>query len=170
MNSGTRTETKVKPGDEKNDDNLDSRSLKTGLLITLTAVLYLAAAHQTAWAMGFACGSALSLFSLFSLKALIRMLFRAGGMPFKGFFLLLALFIKLPAYCIILDFALNTKGISQGAVVVGICLMPAVITLKTIVSALTTEVQATTDPAVETTYKARIANRRKALRLARERG
>ena len=166
LNFETRDEAKEKDGGA----NLDGRSLKTGLLITLIAGLYLAAAQQTGWAMGFVCGSALSLFSLFSLKSMISLLFRPGGMPFKTFFMLLALFIKLPAYCIVLDFALNTRGLSHGAVVAGLCLTPAVITLKTIGQALLANVPATAEPAAKTTVTARIANRRRAVRLARERG
>ena len=156
-------------GLKTNAGNLDGRSLKTGFLLTLTGVLYLAAAHQTAWALGFTCGSALSLFSLFSLKATINVLFRPGGIPMKAFFLCLALFIKLPAYCLILDIALNSKNVSQAAVCFGLCLTPLVITLKTIGEALAESLPAASEP-VAATFTQRVAKRRKALRLARERG
>ena len=169
MNSETRNEAEA--------GNLDGRSLKTGFLIVLTAALYLTAAHQTAWAIGFTVGSLLSLFSLFSLKAVIGILFRPGGMPFKSGFLLLGMFIKLPTYCFILDLALNSKGVSQAAVCIGITLMPVVITLKAVGQALLSLVPARTKTAAETTETqtahtqiTRAAKRRIAAQLARERG
>ena len=96
-------------------------------------------------------------------------------MPLKAFFLLsgavhqTARVLSHSGFCAELE-----KRFASGAFVVGLCLMPLVITLKTIGEALAESWfrrRLNLSPQTQTTFTQRVAKRRiAALRLARERG
>lgn len=109
------------------NDRMTRASLKyAGILAVLVTVLFFTIG-QTVWAKGFLIGSLLSLFSMSSLMFLIPFLFVPGNRAAKGL-LSATLFMKLPIYGALLYLAVIYLRTASFALVLGIALVPAVLT------------------------------------------
>ncbi|HZO88088.1 MAG TPA: hypothetical protein VFB38_07075 [Chthonomonadaceae bacterium] len=120
----------------REEGNLIVRALKTSAWVTLLTTLALLGAGKNDWAWGFLTGAVLSLFSLFSLTVVVPMLLRPGASRAAQALLGLTLFMKLPIYMIGLYLIANVPAIKAAGAGFGIALLPVVITLKAIGSAL----------------------------------
>jgi len=85
-------------------------------------------------AVGLAAGSALSIFSLWTLTWAVT---RALNPERRRTWLLgLMLLLKLPVYAVVLQYALSVRGVSPFAVLAGLALVPTVIVLKAVSRAM----------------------------------
>lgn len=85
------------------------------------------------WGAGFLLGAAVSLFSLFSLKACVPALFYSGAPRRSTALLQMFLVLKLPVYAGALYIATKMGSAAAFAAFVGCTLVPGVITLETLV-------------------------------------
>ncbi|MBM3494747.1 MAG: hypothetical protein FJX72_10605 [Armatimonadetes bacterium] len=113
------------------DRDLPQRVVRTSFWLAAWFVLVFGLRGRVDVSVGLAIGSAMSIFSLWTLAwATPRAI--AGG-DRRGPWLLAFLFlVKLPAYGVILNYALMSKGISAMALFAGAAVVPVVIVLKTL--------------------------------------
>ena len=116
----------------KPDFALCIRTLTVSTFISLGAVLLLCIAGHTNWAWGFLIGALLSLFSFATLAMAVPFLMWPGAPSHMSALLQVTLIMKLPIYCVGLYLACNLPGVTPAASVFGICLVPGVITLRTL--------------------------------------
>lgn len=124
------------------DVKITQRTLTISAWMTVIGTLLLYGAGQSAWAWGYLIGALLSMFCTFSLMVLIPILFRPGGSRNAQGMSFLILYIKLPVYMLALYLVTNVKGISAGASVYGICIVPFVLTMKALGAVLKERLQA----------------------------
>ncbi len=122
------------------DEKLPQRTLRTGFFLAgwFVVIFYLRGWHTAS--MGLALGSALSLFSLWSLSLAIPIITHESRGIAKVLVVLLLVF-KLPLYACVLYFATTRPYFHLGAVVAGIALVPVVIVLKVLGRALVDRVR-----------------------------
>lgn len=118
------------------DRELPARSVRTSFWLAAWFVLVFGLRGQSSVSLGLAIGSALSIFSLWSLAWAVPRAAAPGSR--RGVWALAALFIvKLPLYAIILNYALQSRAVHAGAVFAGVAVVPVVIVLKTLGRMLT---------------------------------
>ncbi|NLI00087.1 MAG: ATP synthase subunit I [Chthonomonadales bacterium] len=110
---------------------LPARSVRTSFWLAAWFVLIFGLRGQADVSVGLAIGSALSIFSLWSLAWAVPRATETGAR--RGPWLLAALFmIKLPLYGVILNYALMSRSVHPGALFAGVAVVPVVIVLKTL--------------------------------------
>lgn len=114
------------------DAALISRVLKTSFLLGALLTFLLFAANHLYLGWGFFIGATLSLFSFVTIAITIPFLLRPNAPRSVSALLVVVLFMKLPIYCVGLYLAARLPGMGALACMLGACLTPAVITLKTI--------------------------------------
>jgi hypothetical protein len=113
------------------DERLPQRTLVTVSWLAAWFALVCAARGQTTFALGLLLGAAIGMFSLWSLMVAVPRLL--GGTNPAGRYLVGAiLFLKLPLYAVVLNFAMVSPAISPFAVFVGVALIPIVLLLKVV--------------------------------------
>jgi hypothetical protein len=117
----------------QHDDKMALRSLRDCIPVAAVITYALCAIHHKPWALCYATGALLSLFSLFSLTIVVPMLVRPGANPAVKWLLGLTLFMKLPIYMFALYMMTLIAASGAVAAVFGIALAPMVITFKAIV-------------------------------------
>src|ERR1044071_9761660 len=113
------------------EDNLPRRTMRTTFWLSALLVLLFEAPGERTIALGLAIGTAIGLFSLWSLIYAVPRLFRPGAIAPKFSFGLIAL-MKLPIYCGVLSFSMTSPLVAPFAVFCGAAMVPAVIFLKTV--------------------------------------
>jgi hypothetical protein len=113
------------------EKTLPNRALMTGFWIAALFVIVLAAKGYPKAAFGFSIGSALSLFSLWSLTFGVPRLLVPGATSVKLFFALLMM-VKLPLYAGVLYFAVGSPMVDIVALFCGAGIAPAILVLKVI--------------------------------------
>ncbi|HEV2472739.1 MAG TPA: hypothetical protein VGS41_08755 [Chthonomonadales bacterium] len=108
------------------------RVLRMGTLFTLAFCGTLILSGRFGWALGFACGAALSLFSLLSLGVLIPRLLNPQFPARSKALLALTFFGKLPFFATVLYFASRFGSAQPGFLASGALLAPGIITGRTI--------------------------------------
>lgn len=116
----------------KPDFALCIRTLTVSTLIAFASVLLLCVVGRTNWAWGFLIGALLSVFSFATLAMAVPFLMWPGAPSHMSALLQVTLIMKLPIYCVGLYLACNLPGVTPAASVFGICLVPGVITLRTL--------------------------------------
>lgn len=114
------------------DSAICIRSVKTSFVLGFAVLLLCLASHHYNWAWGFLIGGCLSLFSLVTLMLSVPFLTWSGAPRHMSALLVVALLMKLPIFCLALYMATRLPGVSAFACFFGICLAPAVITLKAV--------------------------------------
>ncbi len=114
------------------DDKMALQSLKSCVPVAGAITYAFYALNHKSWALCYATGALLSLFSLFTLTILVPMLFRPGAHPSVKALLCITLFMKLPIYMFALYMMTRLAAAGAAASVVGIALAPMVITLKAV--------------------------------------
>jgi hypothetical protein len=110
---------------------LPERVIRTSFWLAAWFVLVFGLRGQADVAVGLAIGSAMSIFSLWTIARAVPRVTGAGSR--RGPWLLAFLFVvKLPLYGLILNYALMSKDVNAGAVFAGVGVVPAVIVLKTL--------------------------------------
>ncbi len=130
------------------EEKLTLRTLRTSAPTSLAVTATILACGHRGWAAGFLIGSALSLFSLFSLTIVVPMLMRPGAPRFAGSLLGLTLFMKLPLYFAGLYAVTHIPGISAAWAAFGIGLTPTIITLKTVGRMIPKSLRVSEDPRI----------------------
>jgi hypothetical protein len=115
------------------EEKVAMRSLISCVPVAVVVPYALCALHHKAWAICYATGAILSLFSLFSLTVLVPMLFRPGSRSSVKAALCLTLFMKIPIYMVALYLMTQLAASGAAAAVVGIVLAPMVITIRAVV-------------------------------------
>jgi hypothetical protein len=115
------------------DDKIAFRSLTSCVPVAAVTTYALCALHHKSWALCYATGGFLSLFSLFSLTIVVPMLVRPSASPAVKWVLGLTLFMKLPIYMFALYLMTQLAASGAMAAVFGIALAPMVITFNTVV-------------------------------------
>ncbi len=110
-------------------ESLPRRTLRTGGWLAAWMVLLLSLRGWWSVALGVAVGSALSLFSLWSLVVLVPALLRPGRRGLRHG-LTAILFLKFPLYVAVLYWATQVMHADVFALFGGIALVPVVIVLK----------------------------------------
>lgn len=113
------------------EETLPQRTIRTTFWVSLWFVFLFALRGQLPVCFGLAIGTAIGLFSLWTLTWAIPRLVR-GGDPAGKFWLGLLTFAKLPIYAVTLNFAMVSPLVSPLAVFCGVAMIPAVIVLKTL--------------------------------------
>lgn len=130
MSSKSLPETPSLP--KTSDVIFTSRFIKTSFLLgALLTFLFLATNHLYA-GLGFLIGALLSLFSFVTISLAVPFLLRPKAPRTMSTLLALVLMLKLPIYCVALYLATHLPWPSAFTCALGICLTPAVITLKTL--------------------------------------
>ena len=121
------------------DQELPKRVIRTSLWLSAWFVLLFGLRGQADVSVGLAIGSAMSIFSLWTIALAVPRVAagcsrgpdsRAAG---RGPWLLAFLFlVKLPAYGLILNFALTSRALYPGALFAGVGVVPLVIVMKTL--------------------------------------
>jgi hypothetical protein len=113
------------------DRELPQRVLRTSFWLAAWFVLLFGLSGRADVSVGLAIGSALSIFSLWTLVwATPRAL---GNGSRRGPWLVAFLFlVKLPAYGVVLNYALTSRSVSAIALFAGVGIVPTVIVLKTL--------------------------------------
>lgn len=114
------------------NETLPQRTLRTTFWLAALFSLIFGLRGEMKIAFGLALGSAIALFSLWSLIVLVPRLVTPGKAPVSKFLLGTAAFLKLPLYAGILQFAMVSPLIEPFAVFVGACFVPAVLVLKVV--------------------------------------
>ena len=117
------------------DVTLPRRVVRTGFWVAVVFVLLFNVGGRPDVGAGLAVGSALSLFSVWSLAWLTPR--AVNPQRPRAWLLGLAMLLKLPLYGVVLYYALSSSGVNAGAVLAGVCLAPAVIALKALGRMLT---------------------------------
>jgi len=115
--------------------NQTVRTFFHSLLVAVVVAAGLLVFRRFTWGAGFAIGSALSLFSLLSLRLAIPNLFYKGAPKYSSGLLQLLLLMKLPIYAIGLYFATRMGSAAAFAAFLGCCLVPGIISIGTIAKA-----------------------------------
>lgn len=116
-----------------------NQTVRTFIHSVLLAILIAAAldlAGRGNWAAGFAIGSALSLFSLYSLKVCVPALFHAGAPRYSSILMQVVLLFKVPLYAIALYLASRLGTNAMFAAFAGCTLVPCVISIEAIVKVI----------------------------------
>lgn len=113
----------------RSPESLPRRTLRTGGWLACFATLVFVLQGWWAVAMGAAIGSALSLFSLWSVAVVMPALLRPGNRRAQ-FWLAAMLFVKFPLYAGVLYWATLVLKADVFALFGGIALVPVVIVLK----------------------------------------
>jgi|GEM_PF-7123410 len=108
-------------------DPVTRHAIKYGACLAAIGTVLFFTIGQTDWAKGFLIGSLLSIFSMSSLMFLVPFLFVPGNRVAKGL-LGATLFMKLPIYGILVYLAVLVAKTGWFALVLGIALVPAVLT------------------------------------------
>ncbi len=108
------------------------RALRTSIVLTVITSLLLSGTPHKDVLTGFGIGAALSIFSLLSLILLVPMQLRPRTTQGARIIGILMLAAKLPVYGFGVWLAVGTLKGSPIALVMGIALVPAVITLQTL--------------------------------------
>lgn len=119
------------------EQSIKMHTLKVSLLFSVLIPLGLYYSGYSKLAFGFVFGAILSVFSFISLAIVVPFLFRPGSSPAVKGLLGITLYMKLPLYMVILYFGTRLPGVSPGMMAVGIGLVPAVISVKGILEAMT---------------------------------
>ncbi len=110
---------------------LPERTLRTTFWLSALFVLVFGVRGDMTIALGLTIGSALGLFSLWSLHWAVPRL-TAGANPFSKFLLGMLMVAKLPIYAGVLSFSMVSPLVNPFAVFVGVALVPIVIVLKVV--------------------------------------
>ena len=106
--------------------NLPIQSLETSTVLSLAAILVAFAQGELLTAEGFAIGSILAMFSLWTFMIAVPRLFSAQN-PYAPFLLWLLTAVKLPGYAVVLMVAFSVLQLPPFAVFAGAALVPCVI-------------------------------------------
>jgi len=117
------------------DVTLPRRVVRTGFWLAVVLVLLFNVGGRPEIGAGLAVGSALSLFSVWSIAWLTPR--AANPQRPRAWLPGLAMLVKLPLYGVVLYYALSSPRVNAGAVLAGVCLAPAVIALKALGRMLT---------------------------------
>ena len=120
------------------DEGLPKRTLRTGAWVAALFVLVFGLRGQASISVGLAIGAALGLFSLWSLAYAVPRVLH-GRSRAKQVLLAGLLLAKLPIYGLVLNYTMGSRQVSALAVLCGVALIPAVLTLKVIGYQMTRE-------------------------------
>jgi hypothetical protein len=115
------------------DETMALRALQSCIPVAGVVIIALCTLHHRPWALCYATGASLSLFSLCSLTVFVPMLLRPGAPGSVKAILCLTLFMKLPVYMRSLYMMTRLAASGAAASVVGIALAPMVITFRAVV-------------------------------------
>jgi hypothetical protein len=120
---------------------LPQRTLRTTFWLATLFVIVFGLRGQATVSVGLAIGSAIGLFSLWSLTVLVPRLVRVNN-DFAKFGLGITMILKIPLYAVVLAYAMVSPSVHPFAVFVGVALVPAVITLKVLTAPLLERINA----------------------------
>lgn len=113
------------------DADYTGRILKTGFLIGALLTFLFFATNRLYMGWGFLIGASLSLFSFVTIAITVPFLMRPSAPRSTPALIGVLLFMKLPIYCAALYLAARLPGMAAFACMLGVCLIPTIITLKT---------------------------------------
>ena len=108
------------------DKNLPMQCLETSAILGMAAILIALAEGERATAAGFAFGSVLAMFSLWTFMIAVPRLFSTRN-QLAPFLLWLLTAIKLPVYAVVLILAFSALQLPPFAVFAGAALVPCVL-------------------------------------------
>src|ERR1041385_1956196 len=106
--------------------NLAAQSLEMSAVLSITAVLIAFAQGEVPTAAGFAIGSILAMFSLWTFMIAVPRLFSARN-PLAPFLLWILTAVKLPLYAVVLIAAFSVLHLPPFAIFAGAALVPCVL-------------------------------------------
>ncbi len=113
------------------EQELPKRTIRTSFWLSAWFVLIFGLRGQADMSVGLAIGSAMSIFSLWTIAMAVPRATESGRG--RGPWLLAFLFlVKLPVYGLILNCAISSKAVHVGALFAGVGVVPVVIVLKTL--------------------------------------
>lgn len=140
MSSTSTSDTQTQPSapaQEARERSICIRSVVTSVVLGTLVFLACYFGHHHNWAWGFLIGGFLSLFSMVTLMLAVPFLTWSGAPRHMSGLLVVTLYMKIPIFCMGLYLMSRLPNVSPIACFIGICLTPAVITMKAVGNVIT---------------------------------